>query len=173
MLLESVAVRLCCYHFDVQNAANINQPLFVPVDKLAMKMTAEVSQTATVPSSETLPSQQEVMEKMLEETVLEEARSIFRKFSMSLGSRKNSTKSLKSLESVVAENNPAGAQDITQANQKIWVKDKSEKNFDVPHPGPDAPRGQEDGGQDFIVKDVCLTPISLVYTNRIVEFVFK
>lgn len=136
-------------------------------------MTAEISQTATVPSSETLPSQQEAMEKMLEETVLEEARSIFRKFSMSLGSRKNSTKSLKSLESVVAENSPAGAQDITQANQKIWVKDKSEKNFDIPHPGPDAPRGQEDGGQDFIVKDVCVTPITLVYTNRIVEFVFK
>lgn len=113
-------------------------------------MTAEVSQTYSTSTGPGQPPQpQEAMEKQIEDKVLEEARSIFRKFSITLGTRKNSTKSARSLEGVGEEASASAQHDATVDKR---LKEKNGKDGEVP-PGPDAPREQQDSQDNKSLKN--------------------
>lgn len=93
-------------------------------------MTAEVSQSFGSIGS----VQAETIEKQVEDKVLEEARSIFRKFSITIGGRKNSTKSLKSL-------GEEGANAAEDATARVEMNDG--KSLSEVAPAPDDLRDQQ------------------------------
>lgn len=121
-------------------------------------MTAEVSTSGAAPR---LLPEQGSMDNIIEDKVLEEARSIFRKFSITLGSRKNSTKSLKTLEeqehAACTENSSDAADDA----ESVMKRNQDGKICQAAS-APDAPREQQ-AGQDEQAKkkhDVCIVYFS-------------